>query len=168
MSKPSERGWSTPGVPGSPTGRAYERKHIVTIVVQGRSLRVRREVAPLFLGLFADLAAQGYRIGDGTVVDDWGWAHRWINQLGKPKVGSLSNHAWGLAVDANSLKNPQQRRIRGRKIVQDMPANIVALCTKWGLFWGGLYETVPDPMHFEFLGRPEDIPAIIARNKGLK
>lgn len=164
MSKPDTRGWGTPGKPGSQVGRDYEAAHIETVTVQGRKLRVRREAAPLFLGFLGDLEKEGYRIDGGTVVDDWGFAHRYINRLGKPVVGSLSNHAWGLAIDINSLKNPQQKRVNGKPIVQDLPANVNELAARWGLFWGGNFETLPDPMHFEYLGTPDAIAGILARN----
>jgi D-alanyl-D-alanine carboxypeptidase-like protein len=59
--------------------------------------------------------------------------------------GSLSLHAWGLAVDINASQNPQGRRPR-----QD--ARIVRAFEGVGFRWGGRWPTAPDGMHFEWHG----------------
>jgi D-alanyl-D-alanine carboxypeptidase-like protein len=59
-----------------------------------------------------------------------------------PGSGSLSLHAWGLAIDINAAANPRLGDSRqDRRLVRAMEAA--------GFTWGGRWPTVPDPMHFE-------------------
>jgi hypothetical protein len=59
-----------------------------------------------------------------------------------PGSGSLSLHAWGLAIDINAAANPQLGDSRqDRRLVRAMEGA--------GFTWGGRWPTVPDPMHFE-------------------
>ena len=53
----------------------------------------------------------------------------------------LSMHAWGLAIDINTLENPKGERPR-------MDPQIVAIFEKWGFRWGGRWSP-PDGHHFE-------------------
>jgi hypothetical protein len=62
-----------------------------------------------------------------------------------PGSGSLSLHAWGLAVDLNASRNPQ-----GSPPHQDR--RLVTIMERHGFSWGGRWPTVPDGMHFEFHG----------------
>jgi hypothetical protein len=59
--------------------------------------------------------------------------------------GSLSLHAWGLAVDVNASENPQ-----GSKPRQDR--RVVRAFERVGFTWGGRWPTAPDGMHFEWHG----------------
>lgn len=59
-----------------------------------------------------------------------------------PDSGSLSLHAWGLAVDINASRNPQ-----GAKPRQD--PRVVRAFERAGFTWGGRWPTAPDGMHFE-------------------
>jgi D-alanyl-D-alanine carboxypeptidase-like protein len=62
-----------------------------------------------------------------------------------PGSGSLSLHAWGLAVDINASRNPQ-----GSPPHQDL--RLVHVMERHGFSWGGRWPTVPDGMHFEYHG----------------
>src|SRR4051794_9637031 len=62
-----------------------------------------------------------------------------------PTSGSLSLHAWGLAVDINASRNPQ-----GSPPHQDR--RLVRIMERHGFRWGGRWPTVPDGMHFEYHG----------------
>ena len=64
-----------------------------------------------------------------------------------PATGSLSLHAWGLAVDINASKNPQ-----GSEPRQDR--RVVRAFEREGFTWGGRWPTAPDGMHFELHGDP--------------
>jgi D-alanyl-D-alanine carboxypeptidase len=59
-----------------------------------------------------------------------------------PASGSLSLHAWGLAVDLNASENPQ-----GSEPQQD--PRLVRAFEREGFTWGGHWPTAPDGMHFE-------------------
>jgi hypothetical protein len=59
-----------------------------------------------------------------------------------PASGSLSLHAWGLAIDLNASQNPQGDRPR-----QD--PRLVRAFEREGFTWGGRWPTAPDGMHFE-------------------
>ena len=65
-----------------------------------------------------------------------------------PGSGSLSLHAWGLAIDLNAAANP---RLRGSR--QD--SRLVHAMEDAGFTWGGRWPTVPDPMHFELHAIPK-------------
>ena len=58
----------------------------------------------------------------------------------------VSHHAWGAAVDINSLTNPYGQPPR-------QPAILVSVMDGHGFTWGGRW-TVPDGMHFEFVDVP--------------
>lgn len=137
-----DRGWGPPC-----------KGTIVKLSVAGIVLYVRREVAPIFGAFITELVtSKHYPVAGGT-PDDWGVACRYI-------AGTTvwSNHAWGLAIDLNSLRNPMRR-----PFTSDMPAGVSALAAKYGLRWGGDYSTTPDPMHFEFMGTPGDAASRVGR-----
>jgi hypothetical protein len=62
-----------------------------------------------------------------------------------PSSGSLSLHAYGLAVDLNASRNGQYRR-------GDQDPRLVRAMERHGFTWGGRWPTAPDPMHFEWQG----------------
>lgn len=59
-------------------------------------------------------------------------------------VGSVSRHAWGMALDLNISTNPQGSRPR-------LDCRIVRIFRKHGFAWGGNFG-YPDGMHFEWVG----------------
>jgi hypothetical protein len=56
-------------------------------------------------------------------------------------TSSLSNHAFGLAIDINAPEN-------GRGTAGAMNRQVVAIFERWGFTWGGVWHYT-DPMHFE-------------------
>lgn len=156
MSVASARGWGDPGAPGSEQGLRFRRDNIVMIEAGGRTLYVNKGVSRLFKGFIDEITRRGYKINDGE-IDDWGYNHRPIRgdeQKYKDTKNPvyLSNHSWGLAVDLNSRTNPM-----GERLKTDMPSWVVDCAEKWGLLWGGHYKGRKDPMHFEFVGTPQDV-----------
>lgn len=57
---------------------------------------------------------------------------------------SLSNHAYGLAIDINADTNPLGE-------VGDMSKELVACFKDAGFVWGGDFHSRKDPMHMEFV-----------------
>ncbi len=145
----NKRGWGWPGAPGSAEDRKYRRDHLTQIAAGGVKLLVRKEVAPLFKWFIEELTGPAYKYALNGRADDWGYANRDVR--GRP--GVKSNHAWGLAVDLNATTNPMTNDGRTHT---DLPPGISKLAAKYGLRWGGDYSGRKDPMHFEFIGTPED------------
>lgn len=144
MTTARERGWGNPD-----PGDVYRRDHIILVTAGNVHLYIRREIANLVKGFCDEIVAKGYRLD--VNADDWGYNNRDIR--GRP--GVKSNHAWGLAIDLNSSKNPMTE---DGHVHTDMPSWVPETAAKYGLFWGGHYSgSRKDPMHFEFLGSPEDV-----------
>ncbi len=119
----------------------WQRRNIVTrnVPILGAVTCHRALIAPLRRAL-----ARLQRQGLARLVDpgDYAGCHapRRI-----PGSGSLSLHAWGLAVDLNASENPQ-----GSKPRQD--PRLVSAFEREGFTWGGRWPTAPDGMHFELHG----------------
>jgi hypothetical protein len=86
----------------------------------------------------------------------WGAACRPISGTNK-----ASNHSWGTALDLDAPNNPHasadwHRRnanatIMGRRVRTNIPEKVFQMWKDWGWDLGVLYNTKPDPMHFEWL-----------------
>jgi hypothetical protein len=61
-------------------------------------------------------------------------------------IGSVSRHAWAMAIDMNTTTN-------GQGHVPRMDCRVVRIFRKHGFAWGGNF-LVPDGMHFEWVGEP--------------
>ena len=82
--------------------------------------------------------------------------------------GDVTNHAYGIAIDIDPLRNPccgcikpwsESARCRGKKSEferMDMPACWVPVFERFGFYWLG-HDALQDTMHFEFLGDPAKI-----------
>lgn len=144
----AERGWG----PGWPN--AQEDK-MLTVSAAGVKVRVRREISGLIQTLLTLTEARGY---DVKVGQTWGFANRAIRGTRTP-----SNHSWGLAVDINSLDNPQSRPLR-----TNLPPAVVHDWEACHFYWGGRYtNALPDPMHFEYVGRPADVATDLKRARNI-
>ena len=74
-------------------------------------------------------------------------------------IGSVSRHAWGMAIDMNTVANAQGR-------VPRMDCRVVRIFRKHRFAWGGNF-FVPDGMHFEWVGEPRhtiDYPSAYCPN----
>jgi hypothetical protein len=179
-------GW---GYNGSPALAAFEKQLVANTKPIGSmrvgQLRSFADALPLFEHFYAEIQAKGYVINDGGT-----WVFRCTASTRKDCAGqtkySLSNHAFGLASDINTVKNPMVRYypVNGvtacsTPVKTDMPRWVVQTAEKWGLYWGGYGWTsgcqTPtqwrasvsrDPMHFEFNGSPAQAQAILRRNLG--
>lgn len=136
--------------PPGPGGEAFhqdaqwEARHLVTadLPLIGAA-RCHRTVVQALRGALGELDAEGL----DHLVDPDGFAGCHNPRLIAPD-GSVSRHAWGIAVDLNAGANPT-----GTASAQDQ--RLVDTFARWGFTWGGFW-LVPDPMHFEYLRQPED------------
>jgi peptidoglycan hydrolase-like protein with peptidoglycan-binding domain len=138
-----QRGWGT-GWPNCQWDK------FVKVTSAGVSISVRRELADLVVTLLTATERAGYNVraaGDGPCGGTWGVACRAIRGTNVP-----SNHSWGLAVDLNAPCNPMSTTFK-----TDIPPRVVQMWEASGFYWGGRYDTRPDTMHFEYIGRPQDV-----------
>lgn len=147
-----DRGWGHVGLPGSPDGIKYRKNNIAKITTGGRDLWVHEKIALLAKAFIDEIVRRGYPID--KVLDDWGYNHRYI-----AGTSILSNHSWGLALDLNAQSNPMTH---DDVVHTDMPSWVPQVALQFGFNWGGNYiGSKKDPMHFEFLGTPEDADRMV-------
>lgn len=143
MTDAEDRGWG----PGWPTGVPQSQLAQVDIDGVRYPGGVRVEVAELVELLTAETARRGYVFGTpgDPAYGCWGYSNRPIAGTNTP-----SNHSWGLAVDINAPSNPMKS-----PLTTDMPDWMPDLWGRYGWDWGGYYSGTPDPMHFEYMGTPD-------------
>ena len=126
------------GVFGDPRSAGWRENNITSIqAANGMTVQVHKAAADAFKGFLDELVGQGYNIK----------SLGGYNLRNKRGGNSLSEHAFGNAIDINPGENPM-----GKNLVTDMPANIRELAAKYGLSWGGDWKSVKDAMHFEWKG----------------
>lgn len=132
--------WATTGLLGYPSTPYWQRDNLVWIEpVPGQRWQVYKQAAPAFEGFFKDLVATGYQ-----PTSSGGFNYR--NKRGG---SSLSQHAFGTAIDLNAADNPMLGK--GAAVKTNLPANVGEIAAKHGLEWGGNWKS-PDAMHFEYTG----------------
>jgi hypothetical protein len=119
----------------------WVRRNIVTrsVPILGRVTCHREMIAPLRRAL-----GSLQRRGLSRLVDPGDYAGCYAPRR-IPDSGSLSLHAWGLAVDINASEN-----LQGAEPKQDR--RVVRAFEDEGFTWGGRWPTAPDGMHFELHG----------------
>jgi peptidoglycan hydrolase-like protein with peptidoglycan-binding domain len=186
---PSGWTWLGWGYNGSTALKTWEQKLVGNTKSIGsmktNQLKGFAGALPLFEGFYAEIQKKGYVIGDGGT-----YVFRCTASSRKDCAGlsraSLSNHAYGLASDINTVKNPMQT-LYGKNgltacatpVKTDLPRWVVQTAEKWGLYWGGYgwssgctspttarTRVTRDPMHFEFNGTVAQARAILLRNVG--
>ncbi len=185
---PAGWNWLGWGYNGSPALDEWESRMVPSRAVPGFSAgRVtgQADVIRLFEGFMAEMTALGYD------VDAIGsYVFRCTSGTGKTCEGrtpaSLSNHSWGIALDMNTVDNPEITYYSqdGRSACEipmrtDMPRALIRAAERWGLYWGGYgwgggcsspdewrSSIHRDPMHFEFRGDVLQARAIAAHNAG--
>ena len=90
-------------------------------------------------GLQDTLSVEDFRKSGGC------YAPRRINRF--DAGGSISRHAWGIAIDINTKSS--------------YPPRVVQIFNEWGFAWGGTW-TSPDEMHFEL----RDLSASVSKTSG--
>ena len=197
---PDENGWGLPPAPGSGDGwvwngytysgspalAPFESTYIVTNTAPLGSLRtgtfqMHADVRQLFEGFLAELVAGGYVIRHAG-----GYSFRCTGAWDCSDRGfdGLSLHAWGLAFDMNSDKNPIRTYTSQNgasacdtPIATDLPEWAIRAAERWGIYWGGYgwssgcnvagvqrASVVRDTPHFEFRGSPAQARVIAQFN----
>mgnify|MGYP002623903977 CR=1 FL=1 len=125
---------------GDPSSKAWREANLTTVTTPGGlSAVVHKAAAPYFQGFLNELEAEfGYAIKQIS-----GFNYR-LKRDGK----TLSEHAFGNAIDINWDLNPMMQELR-----TNLPKEIGRIAAKYGLSWGGDWRNVKDPMHFEWTGR---------------
>jgi len=129
--------------------RAFTTRNIVSrpVPILGTVTCHRRMIPPLRAAL-----SEVVRRGLSRVVDRSDYAGCFAPRR-IPGSGSLSLHAWGLAVDLNASENPLGARPR-------LDRRLVRIFERHGFTWGGRWPTQPDGMHFEYHGDGPTGPAV--------
>jgi len=135
------KGWGS----GWPQNRSHDMAR-VKADRSGTALNVNKRIARLVDLLIDETERRGYRL---VQAQCGGYNNRPIRGTSKP-----SNHSWGLAVDLNWQRNPEN--FHG-VVKTDLPDWLPKLWGRYGFAWGGNYRgNHKDPMHLEFMGSPDD------------
>jgi hypothetical protein len=129
--------WANKANVGDPLSPGWQEQNLRWIEpIKGQRWQVYAPAQTAFEGLLNDLIKLGYH-----PTSSGGFNYR--NIRGGDK---LSQHAYGTAIDLNSMSNPMGQS------ASDIP-HAAELAKKWGLEWGGNWKNRPDPMHFEYAGQ---------------
>jgi hypothetical protein len=108
-------------------------------------------VAPALQGALGEVAAAGLAgaidVANTNTFGGCFHAHE-VTPLGSTTGGFLSRHSWGMAIDMNTVENPEGRP-------PTMSCDVVRIFRKWGFAWGGNF-LQGDGMHFEYVGARRD------------
>ena len=123
---------------GDPRSRGWAAKNLVTFKGGKFNVTVNRAASAAFQGFLHALTSKGYKIG--TLYS--------YNLRNKRTNDTLSEHAYGTAIDINPAQNPAGYH---GEFKSNMPTWVGALAARYGLIWGGYWHKTPDPMHFEYV-----------------
>jgi hypothetical protein len=108
-------------------------------------------VIPALQGALNDVAAAGLAgaidVANTNTYGGCYYPHE-ITPLGSTTGGFLSRHSWGMAIDMNTVQNPEGAP-------PTMNCDVVRIFRKWGFAWGGNF-LQGDGMHFEWVGERRD------------
>ena len=151
MSLTSSNGWTASSDQNAIGIKSYP--------VKGTQIKLRcaEKVAPLLIG-FAEEFNELIEPIDGATLDDWGYCFRNV----RGSRNKLSNHASGTAIDLNATRHPLGKV--GTFPPEKVPM-IRALAKKYGLRWGGDFNSRPDEMHFEINLSEAKVAALIGSLK---
>lgn len=123
---------------GDPRSSGWQSKNLVTFKQGKFNVTVNRAAASAFQGFLHALTSRGYKLND---VEGYELRNKRTNN-------TLSEHAFGTAIDINPDANPAGYH---GEFKSNMPTWVGALAARYGLVWGGYWGKTPDPMHFEYV-----------------
>lgn len=109
-----------------------------------RSLTVHKKLAQEITAIFEEMVEMGFPVNSAG-----GYNYRNMAS----GTGSLSHHAYGVAIDINASDNPAiyQSGSVDKNSPYYINSNVVALWKKHGFYWGGDWSRdYYDPMHFTY------------------
>jgi hypothetical protein len=109
-------------------------------------------VIPALQGALSEVAAAGLGgaidVGNANTYGGCYGGLGEVSPLGSTTGGFLSKHSWGIALDTNTVQNPEGAP-------PTMNCDVVRIFRKWGFAWGGNF-IQGDGMHFEYVGERRD------------
>ncbi len=131
----------TPNPDGTITQNAeWVSKNIVSakMPIFTGSMKCHRVMFPQLRGALTELQDAGL----AHLIDPKQFGGCYVPRfIGRDQNRPISMHAWGLAIDFNTIDNPQGA-------VPKMDLRVVDIFERWGFRWGGRW-SVPDGHHFE-------------------
>lgn len=142
------------GNPGScyANAKKYVDSHMTSVTIMGKTIPVHEQAYPYFHAVAEKLKNyKGYKINNiGSYVFRCNVNASSVDRFDLCAEGCvLSTHAFGIAVDINSVEN-----CNGCSDF-DMPPEVVEAFESYGFRWGGRYKSIfgskIDAMHFELM-----------------
>lgn len=106
-----------------------------------------KQIAPAIQGALSEIKKEGLASKiDVRNSNRYGgcFAARYNRLSGS--FGPVTRHAWGMALDINTVTNAQGA-------APQLNCDVVRIFRKWGFAWGGNFRPA-DGMHFEYVGKP--------------
>lgn len=111
----------------------------------GERLRMHKRLIPALAEVEVNLAAAAATGLNYTIIDRYTYGYTARTVGGSFRV---SQHAFGNAIDMNSTKNPYTTG----SLITDMPGWFVDAWSDAGFCWGGYWQSIKDPMHYNWRG----------------
>jgi len=120
-----------------------------TVNFLGHDVKVHKLIAPVLGCVNKDIDSciegknYGYRIVEGF---------KWQAPAENPEL--LATSSFGISININPDTN---MNAQNNELITDLPGCVVAAFKKYGFKWGGDYETVKAPAHFEYMADPRAV-----------
>jgi hypothetical protein len=105
---------------------------------------IHRLAAPSLEKALREIKAKGW--ADKIRSFEGGYYPRYV----RGSTTNLSSHSYGTSIDINAGTNPQGGRPTPNQ------TDIASIFERNGWYWGNRF-SFPDPMHFEFVGKPKGV-----------
>lgn len=121
------------------TSQEVERQ-LVTVNFMGHNLRFHQKAAPALQAVVNEIKTSGANYQFRSLG-----TYKWRNNVNDPD--ELSVHSFGIAIDINPDSNPNRS---DNKLITDLPSGVINAFKRNSFRWGGEYNRIKDPMHFEY------------------
>ena len=142
---------------GWPASKDPKEIDIQSFLIDGTNIKIRcNSTCGPVLAAFAAEFHKDIEPITGGALDDWGYAYRPV----RGTTDKLSNHSSGTAIDLNASKHLLGK---ANTFTPEQANKIRQLCSKYNLRWGGDYNKRKDEMHFEIIGNPSEVKALVQK-----